>query len=432
MGSACARFARRRNLRLHCADGAAWVAGPAARVRKRAEPPLDLVLLDAFDGADAVPACFTQPGAPQRAGSRPGLALTRLLTMLVVVGACLHQAAHRVCCKMMCTPASSGRLQMRQQCCGPASFGQVGGHVLGVYLGQWFGFRACLCSQCKSLAVCKRGVAPESMGGHRMPCCCAACCAVHGSTCFGHAGSALSMPCGHKCSVSAQQRVPYLCACPHPGCAAHAGGAFLRDLAAALHPVTGALVANLHRADASCPPDVPGPESAARAFRCVGSLMTGHPVARSARARGAGKRVRDQGVRVLWAGWACRRGGGLKCREPTTTQHRRGRAAAPRRAGCAWHGSPPRLHDHRVGSGRQDIARARRDALLTRGDGAAWLAHAPRQANAAVVAARGAALPRARPARRLEEAARRTGAQAGFPFDAGARAVCRLRMLDEG
>jgi hypothetical protein len=48
------------------------------------------------------------------------------------------------------------------------------------------------------------------------------------------------------------------------------------------------------------------------------------------------------------------------------------------------------------------------------------------------VAARGAALPRARPAQRLAEAARRTGAQAGFPFDAGARAVRRLHVLDEG
>ena len=54
--------AQRRNLRLHCADGAAWVAAAAAAVRAAEQPPLDLVLLDAFDGGDAVPACFTQPG----------------------------------------------------------------------------------------------------------------------------------------------------------------------------------------------------------------------------------------------------------------------------------------------------------------------------------------------------------------------------------
>ena len=53
---------RRRNLRLHCADGDAWVAAAAAAVRAGEQPPLDLVLLDAFDGDDAVPACFTRPG----------------------------------------------------------------------------------------------------------------------------------------------------------------------------------------------------------------------------------------------------------------------------------------------------------------------------------------------------------------------------------
>jgi hypothetical protein len=74
-GSAAARRARRRNLRLHCADGAAWVAEAAARARARAEPPLDLVLLDAFDGADAVPACFTQPGAHWRARLHSGPAV---------------------------------------------------------------------------------------------------------------------------------------------------------------------------------------------------------------------------------------------------------------------------------------------------------------------------------------------------------------------
>ena len=56
---------QRRNLRLHCADGAAWVAATAAAVRAGEQPPLDLVLLDAFDGADAVPACFMQPGGGQ-------------------------------------------------------------------------------------------------------------------------------------------------------------------------------------------------------------------------------------------------------------------------------------------------------------------------------------------------------------------------------
>ena len=55
--------AERPNLRLHCADGAAWVAATARAVVARTETPLDLVLLDAFDGDDAVPACFTQPGA---------------------------------------------------------------------------------------------------------------------------------------------------------------------------------------------------------------------------------------------------------------------------------------------------------------------------------------------------------------------------------
>lgn len=55
--------ADRANLRLHCADGAAWMAATARAVVARTEPPLDLVLLDAFDGDDAVPACFTQPGA---------------------------------------------------------------------------------------------------------------------------------------------------------------------------------------------------------------------------------------------------------------------------------------------------------------------------------------------------------------------------------
>ena len=60
--------AQRRNLRLHCADGAAWVARTAAAVCAAEQPPLDLVLLDAFDGADAVPACFTQPGGAGGAG----------------------------------------------------------------------------------------------------------------------------------------------------------------------------------------------------------------------------------------------------------------------------------------------------------------------------------------------------------------------------
>ena len=55
--------ADRPNLRLHCADGAAWMAATAHAVVARTEPPLDLVVLDAFDGDDAVPACFTQPGA---------------------------------------------------------------------------------------------------------------------------------------------------------------------------------------------------------------------------------------------------------------------------------------------------------------------------------------------------------------------------------
>ena len=54
--------ALRRNLRLHCADGTAWVAAAAAAVRAGEQPPLDLVLLDAFNGGDAVPACFTRPG----------------------------------------------------------------------------------------------------------------------------------------------------------------------------------------------------------------------------------------------------------------------------------------------------------------------------------------------------------------------------------
>lgn len=65
---------QRRNLRLHCADGAAWVARAAAAVRAREQPPLDLVLLDAFDGGDAVPACFTQPGGELQE-RRPLLAL---------------------------------------------------------------------------------------------------------------------------------------------------------------------------------------------------------------------------------------------------------------------------------------------------------------------------------------------------------------------
>ncbi len=55
--------AERPNLRLHCADSAAWMAATARAVAARTEPPLDLVLLDAFDGDDAVPACFTQPGS---------------------------------------------------------------------------------------------------------------------------------------------------------------------------------------------------------------------------------------------------------------------------------------------------------------------------------------------------------------------------------
>jgi hypothetical protein len=118
------------------------------------------------------------------------------------------------------------------------------------------------------------------------------------------------MPCAHPCSVSVQPRVPLppcqashltaylppglrfprhhrtLSTWPQPGRAARLGGAFLRDLSAALHPDTGALVVNLHRADASRRLGVPGPESAARAFRCAGSLVMRRTAGRPARARG--------------------------------------------------------------------------------------------------------------------------------------------------
>ncbi|KAK9819395.1 hypothetical protein WJX81_003737 [Elliptochloris bilobata] len=184
----------RANLHLHCADGAEWVAQAAEAVHAQEQPPHDLVLLDAFDGDDAVPACFTQPGAP-----------------------------------------------------------------------------------------------------------------------------------------------------------------FLTSLADALHPRHGALVANLHCAR----------------------------------------------PRAAWP-WGARGGGDAVG------------AGARERAELAA------------------TARAFRDALLVPGNGAAWLAHAPQQANAVVVVARGVALPREprQAARQLVDAARRTGAEAGFCFDAGNRAARLLQVIE--
>lgn len=72
-----------------------------------------------------------------------------------------------------------------------------------------------------------------------------------------------------------------------------------------------------------------------------------------------------------------------------------------------------------------------RDALLAPNGGTAWVAHAPQQANAAVAAARGLALPTEpkQAQRRLADAAARLGSQAGFRFDAGERAARRLQIV---
>ena len=72
-----------------------------------------------------------------------------------------------------------------------------------------------------------------------------------------------------------------------------------------------------------------------------------------------------------------------------------------------------------------------RDALLAPGSGAAWLAHAPQQANVALVAARGMALPREprQAARQLAGAAEHIGAAAGFRFGAGERAARHLHVV---
>ena len=72
-----------------------------------------------------------------------------------------------------------------------------------------------------------------------------------------------------------------------------------------------------------------------------------------------------------------------------------------------------------------------REALLAPGAGAAWLAHAPQQANVALVAARGTALPREprQAAAQLAGAAQRVGAAAGFRFGAGERAARHLHVV---
>ena len=72
-----------------------------------------------------------------------------------------------------------------------------------------------------------------------------------------------------------------------------------------------------------------------------------------------------------------------------------------------------------------------RDALLAPGAGAAWLAHAPQQANVALVAARGMALPREpkQAAAQLAGAAQRVGAAAGFRFAASERAARHLHVV---
>lgn len=60
--SLCGMWLHRPNLLLHNEDGAAFLARRAQDVTRGSQPPIDLLFLDVFDGADDIPPAFTQPG----------------------------------------------------------------------------------------------------------------------------------------------------------------------------------------------------------------------------------------------------------------------------------------------------------------------------------------------------------------------------------
>ena len=54
----------RPNLAVHNQDGVAFLAQRAEAVADGRRPPIDLLFLDVFDGADEIPSAFTAPGTP--------------------------------------------------------------------------------------------------------------------------------------------------------------------------------------------------------------------------------------------------------------------------------------------------------------------------------------------------------------------------------
>jgi hypothetical protein len=59
-----AQSAGRPNLTVHNQDGVAFLTDRARGITSGNQPPIDLLFLDVFNGADDIPAAFTAPGKP--------------------------------------------------------------------------------------------------------------------------------------------------------------------------------------------------------------------------------------------------------------------------------------------------------------------------------------------------------------------------------